>query len=225
MYRPFFYCLSVLLLLPLPSQAAPAITCHCFKDRAYDASRPTLADPYFLATTQNSLFAVLFNVDKKTIMMKKQSGSTAEDLWVAYWLAARTGQSGETLLAERGKKESWKAVIVPMKLSAKILGDRFVDEVHAGAPSGRLAQMIIDDVLLQYRLIGSQDLNSLRKGWASNQEIIMAVLIAAKTGRAPLTIYRNVKNGSKSWGALLTEANIQPPGIQPEFIALLKQKK
>ncbi len=225
MYRLVLTCLSIFLLLPLSLQAAPAITCHCFTDRSYDPSQPALADPYFLATAQNSFFAVLFNVDKKTVVMKKQAGNSADDLWVAYWLAARTGQSGETLLAERGKKESWNAVIVSMKLSAKILGDRFIDEVHAGASSGRLAQMIIDDVLLQYRLIGSQDLNSLRKGWASNQEIIIAVLIAAKTGRAPLTIYRNVKNGSKSWGALLAEANIQPPGIQPEFIALLKQKK
>lgn len=165
---------------------------------------------------------MVFNVDKKTVVMKKQTGSSAEDLWVAYWLAARTGQNGEALLAERGKKESWKAVIASRKLSAKILGDRFLDEVNAGAPSSRLAQMIIDDVLLQHRLIGVQDLEILRKEWASNQEVIITVLIAVKTRRAPIQVYQNAKKGSKSWGGLLTEAHIQSSGIQSEFTALLK---
>src|SRR6185369_16435981 len=94
-------------------------------ERTYDASQPTLADPYFLATTQNSLFAAYFNVDKKTVMMKKQTGITSEDLWIAYWVASRTGSNGEALLAARENKGSWKEVIMPLGLPAKSIGERF----------------------------------------------------------------------------------------------------
>ncbi|HXE97927.1 MAG TPA: hypothetical protein VN642_16090 [Dongiaceae bacterium] len=222
MYRPIFYCLSILLLLPLPSQAAPAITCHCFRDRAYDASRPALADPYFLATTQNSFFAALFNVDKKTIMMKKQSGYSADDLWVAYRVASGSGLTAEALLAALGKKGSWKEVVVPMGLPAKSLGERFAAEIAAGASSARLATGIVDDELVRHRLLGAQELAVLRKEWASNQEVILAALIASKSGRPAIGIYRDVKKGSKSWGAFLDRAKVQPSGMPSEFAALLK---
>jgi hypothetical protein len=222
MYVLVFCCLSILLFLPLSSSAASAITCHCFTDRSYDPARPALADPYFLATTQNSFFASLFNVDKKTVVMKKQAGNSADDLWVAYWVASRSGVTAETLLAARGKKRSWKEVVVPLGLPAKSLGGRFETEIVAGASSVHLAQGIVDDVLVLYRLLGEQDLAVLRNEWASNQEVIITSLIAARSGRPPINIYQDVKKGSKSWGALLGEAKIQPSGIQSEFTALLK---
>ena len=89
------FIVAALLLLPMPARAVPAITCHCFTDRSFDPSRPALADPYFLATTQNSLFALAFNVDKKTIVMKKQQGASPDDLWIAYWIASKSGMSPE----------------------------------------------------------------------------------------------------------------------------------
>ncbi|MRR37336.1 hypothetical protein EG829_22315, partial [bacterium] len=87
---PLNLILMLLLFAPLPAWAIPAITCHCFTDRSYDPASPTLADPYFLATTQNSFFATAFNVEKKTIVMKKQKGDSTADLWVAYWIASRS---------------------------------------------------------------------------------------------------------------------------------------
>lgn len=216
------FSLSILLLLPVLSPAASTIACHCFADRSYDPSRPALADPYFLATTQNSFFAALFNVDKKTVVMKKQAGSSADDLWVAYWVASRSGLTGEALFAQRGKMASWKDVIATLGLSAKALGEQFAASVTAGAPTNRLAQEIVDDVLVRRRLFGIRDLAVLRKEWASNQEVIITALIAAKTKRSPIQIYRNVKTGLESWGSLLNEAHIQPSVIQSEFVSLLK---
>ncbi len=223
MSRLTFCILSMLLLLPLSSPAAPAITCHCFTDRSYDPSRPALADPYFLATTQNSFFAALFSVDKKKIVMKKQTGSSAEDLWVAYWVASKSGSSAEDLLTARGKKDSWKDVIAPLGLPAKSLGERFAAEVTAGASSSSLAQAIVDGVLVRHRLIGEQELTVLRHEWGTNQEVIMTALIAARTRRPPVRVYQEVKKGTKSWGAFLGEAKLQPAGIQTEFATLLKQ--
>jgi hypothetical protein len=79
----------MLLLLPMPALATSAITCHCFTDRFYNAERPAAADPYLLATTQNSFFAVVFNTDKKTIVIKKQQGTSSDDLWIAFWVAPK----------------------------------------------------------------------------------------------------------------------------------------
>lgn len=222
MVRIACYCLSVLLLLPISSPAAPAITCHCFTDRTFDPARPTLADPYFLATTQNSFFAALFNVDKKTVVMKKQAGVSADDLWVAYWVASRSGKPGEALLAERQKKATWKEVIVPLGLPATSIGERFSTKVASGVSAAGLAQAIVDDMLIRYRLLGKREIETLRKEWASNHEVIFTALIAVKTGRPAIQIYRGVKSGAKSWGALLSEVNLQPAGLQSEFAALLK---
>ncbi len=214
--------LFVLLLLPLSSQASPSITCHCFTDRAYDPSRPALADPYFLATTQNSFFAALFKVDKNMIVMKKQAGNSADDLWIAYWVASGSGTTGEALLAARDKKRSWQEVVVPLGLPAKSVGEQFVHAVTSGASAAKLAQVVVDEVLVRQRLLGEREIASLRKEWASNQEIIITALIAAKIRRPAIGIYRDVKKGSKSWGALLSEAKIQPADIQAEFAARLK---
>lgn len=217
-------CLFMLLLAPASSQATPAITCHCFTDRLYNPSKPALADPYFLATTQNTFFAALYNVEKNTIVMKKQTGSTSEDLWIAYWVASKSGSTGEALLVLRGKKMSWKEIIVPLGLSAKSRSEKkFAAELAAGASSALLAQNIVDDVLLRHRMLGEQELAVLRREWASNQEVIIASLIAMKTRRPAIGIYRDVNNKSKSWGALLDEAKIQPSGMQSEFAALLKK--
>jgi hypothetical protein len=222
MSRSIFCSLCILLLLPLSSPAAPAITCHCFTERTYDASRPALADPYFLATTQNSLFAAFFNVDKQTVMIKKQTGSSSDDLWIAYWVASRSGANGETLLAERVKKKSWKEVVIPLGLPAKTIGERFAVEVASGASSVLLAKYVVDGVLVRHRLLGEQELSVLRKEWASNQEVIITALIAARINRPAINIYRDVKKGSRSWGSLLIAANIQPSKIQSEFALLLK---
>lgn len=223
MIRIAFCSLNILLLLPLSSPAATAITCHCFTDRSYDPARPSLADPYLLATAQNSFFAVLFNVDKKTIVMKKQAGGSADDLWVAYWVASKSGRTGETILAMKEKKQSWKEVVVTMGIPPRTLGEPFAAEVAGGALDARLSQLIVDAVLLRHRLLGEQELVAMRKEWASNQEVIMTALIAIKTKRSAVRVYRDVKSGTKSWGRLLSEAKIQTGGdIQSEFALLLK---
>lgn len=114
--------LAILLMLPVPASAIPTITCHCFTDRSYDAAHPAAADPYFLATTQNSFFAAAFGVDKKRIVINKQKGVSVDDLWVAYWLAARSGADPATLIQERTTKGSWRQVAAVSTIPAKSLG-------------------------------------------------------------------------------------------------------
>lgn len=214
--------LILLIMLPMPALSAPAITCHCFTDRSYDAARPAAADPYFLATTQNSFFAAVFNLDKKTIVMKKQTGTSSDDLWVAYWIASKSGLSAEALLQSKQAKDTWRDALKPQVLSSKSLGARFSRELNAGASGSRLAQEVVDEQLVRYQLLGETELAAMRKDWASNQELVIAALISAKTRQPARQIHRNVKSGTKTWGGLLKEAKINPSAIQGEISALLK---
>ena len=99
--------------MPLVFLAAPAAqavstpSCHCFRDRSFDPERPSAADPYLLATTQNTLFSLVFEVPKKSVVQAKMTGTTGANLWVAYWVAARSGLRAEDLLEARRGSNGW----------------------------------------------------------------------------------------------------------------------
>jgi hypothetical protein len=213
--------LLISIMLPMPALAIPAITCHCFTDRSYDPARPTLADPYFLATTQNSFFATVFGVEKKTIVVKKQKGVSADDLWVAYWLAARSGADPEVLLQGRKSKGTWRQVAAPLAIPDTSMGGRVVEALKTNVADERLANAVVDELMLRFRFHGEPELTALRKAGAGNQELIMTGLIAAKTHQPASKLYRDVKKGGTSWGALLQVAKIDPSEIQSEVAALV----
>jgi len=218
-------CLLILIMLlshPLPARAIPAITCHCFTDRSFNPAQPTLADPYFLATTQNSFFAALFHVDKKTIVMKKQQGTSADDLWIAYWVASQTKTSAEALLQAKQAKETWQEALAPLRISSKNLGGRFSSALNAKSSTARLAEAVVDELFRRYRLLAEGELAALRKAGASHQEVIIATLIAVKTGQSAGQIYHQVKKGATTWGSLLQVAGIDPKNMQQEITTALK---
>lgn len=208
------------LALPQTAKAIPAITCHCFTDRSYDAAHPAAADPYFLATTQNAFFAAVFNTDKKTVVMKKQRGASSDDLWVAYWVASRAGMSAESLLQAKIEKETWSDVLSPLRLTRKMLGTRFSAALDARGSSTRLAEAAVDDVLVQYRLLDNGELMAMRKAGVSNQEVIIATVIAARTGQPARLICIEIRKGARTWGSFLDGAKIDAKDI-PQVIALM----
>lgn len=215
-------CLSLLFLFPLSAYAIPAITCHCFTDRSYDTAHPAAADPYFLATTQNSFFAIVFNTDKKSIVMKKQQGTSPDDLWVAYWVASKAGKTPDSLLLAKSKSDSWKNVVVPLNLPPKSQGARFSNTLNANALTDRLSEAVVDELFLKEQLLSERDLSDMRKAGANNQELIIATVIATKTKQSAKQLYLEVKAGTKTWGSLLSWTKIDTKNMQQEVTNILR---
>ena len=212
----------IILLLPLAALAMPAISCHCFTERSYDPGRPAAADPYFLATTQNSFFAALFNVDKKSVVMKKQLGSHADDLWVAYWVAAKVGMSAESLLKSIQGGRGWKELLQSLRLSPQSAGNRFYSTLNTALSTVKLAETVVDEVFLRYKLLPESELMAVRQEGITNQEVILATIIAARTRQSVGQICCEARGGSKTWGAQLQAAGIEPKELQREVDNLLK---
>lgn len=219
--RHLYLLLLLFVLFPAASWAIPAITCHCFTERVYDPKRPSGADPYFLATTQNSFLAAVFVVEKKTIVIKKQSGAAADDLWIAYWLSARTGRDVEKLLQERKGKDTWRQVTTPLSIVDNAPGSRVAAAFKKNAPDEQLAMAVVDELLLRFRFHSETELSQLQQAGASPQEKILAGLIAAKSRQSATRIYRQVKEGKTTWGELLQRAQISSTEIQAEVTALV----
>jgi hypothetical protein len=213
--------LLFMIPVPVPASALPTITCHCFTDRSYDAAHPAAADPYFLATTQNSFFAAAFGIDKNMIVINKQKGVSADDLWVAYWLAAKTGSGPESMLQGRKARGTWRQVTTQMAIPVKSMGAKFTDALKNNATDERLAKAVVDELLLRFRFYGEPELAALRKAGAGNQELILAGLIAARTRLPASQLYRSVKGGGVSWGTLLSRARIDSTEIQSGIAALV----
>jgi hypothetical protein len=214
--------LLAMIAVSSPAQAIPTITCHCFTDRSYDPAKPALADPYFLAMTQNTLFALVFKIDKKTVVIKKQQGVSSDDLWIAYWIAAKSGQSPEGLLQAKTDKGTWPEVIGHVRLPPNTLGVGVSGALNAGASAAVLAAAVVDDLFRSYRLLSDGDVAALRQAGANNQELILSTVIATKTRKPARQFYHEVTTGATTWGTLLRQAKIDPGNMQTEIAAILE---
>ncbi|GAB4287840.1 MAG: hypothetical protein Kow0092_40600 [Deferrisomatales bacterium] len=216
-------CLSVACsCLAAPAWGAAGVSCHCFRDRTFDPARPAAADPYILATAQNTLLSAVAGVEKKSIVQAKMLGTPNEDLWVAHFVAGRTGLRGADLLAARGRVATWRAALADAGVSGKRVGGRFGAALAAGASDGALASAAVDAVLAARLGAPPSALQALRAAGAGDAEAVAAAVLAARTGRAPAELYRRVASGETSWGELFRGEGVAPADVDEAVRALVR---
>lgn len=220
MLKPLLFLLFC--LVALPAQAGPAMSCHCFQDRSFDPQRATAADPYFLATTQNSLLAASFKLSKKDVVRAKMSGTSGEDLWISNFLAARSGQSADQWMTARSSAVSWVKAVTSGNLAASVLGPKVAKAVKDGVTDEALARAVVEDLLVTRTGTDPAVLSALSKGGASVQETILAVFLEAQTGQAAVSLFQAVQSKNKTWGSLLDGYKIPPGEIEQRVVRMLR---
>lgn len=153
---------------------------------------------------------------------KSNKSTSGDDLWVAYWLGMKAGLAAEDLLKSKTDQDTWRKVTAAHRIATQGLGPAFNEALQKDAPASRLSQLAVDDLFRSYRLLSDEELTDLRQAGASNQEVILAALVAAKTGGSARQVCQAVKSGGKTWGAFLQQAKIDAGNMHQELVAALK---
>lgn len=222
MFKSTTFFLMLFFIFPVSAMAIPTINCHCFQDMSYNPEQPAAADPYFLASVQNSFFAAVFDAEKRSVVKMKRNGTSADDLWIAYWTGKQSGVSSEKLLKQKQAKGEWKAVIEKLNQTSVASNSQLSLALQEKAANTALAQAVVEDVFTHYQLLSQDKLKAMRKAGASNQELIIATLIAKRTSTSAEKVFLDVKSGSKTWGTYVNLAQVNVNELQNEFSRLLK---
>lgn len=204
---PTLAALVLSLVAPLaPARAATTGGCHCFRDRTFEPDRPAAADPYVLATARSSLLSAAFGPPKRELVAAVMGGRPAEDLWIAHGAAARTGADAADLLDQRDRSGGWKAALA----GRPGLGKDLEAALARGASDADLAGLIVDATLVSRLGADPARLREARAAGARSEEVIVLVLLAARTGAPALPRLLQVQAGKATWGGLLHAAGLAP---------------
>lgn len=220
--RPLILLVLALALLPLPALAIPTIGCHCFQDRTFDPQRPTAADDYFLASAQNSLFAALSGIAKREVVRDKMGGADGAELWVSWYLAQAGPVGRERVVAARGAGRSWRQITEELRIPPERLSPALLAELLRGETTARLATAVVDAALLDRCGVAASELQRLRAARADDQQTILALVLAHKTGRPAGEALAAAMLGSRSWSAQLSAAGITAGELEAAVTAMIR---
>lgn len=198
--RPLF-CLF-LLLIPTLTSAKSTINCHCFQDRTFNHRDTAAADPYFLATTQNSFISLIYGVDKRMLVKAKISGTSGSHLWILLDVAARSQQEIDKVDKDYLRFKHWNTVFKELNLTPQQLGEEYW---QLGETPEKLADHIVDTQLVKQFGVPAANLSKWRKQGMGSKELILAILLEGD----PITVYNQVNSGQQTWGKLLFDQGMQ----------------
>ncbi|MFA5515590.1 MAG: hypothetical protein WDA20_04820 [Desulfuromonadales bacterium] len=212
----------LLLALASPALSAPAISCHCFQDRSFDPAEPHKVEPYLLATTRNSFLAVAYGRSKKEIVRLRMSGTAGEDLWVAYYLAEKTGTPAAEWFEARRQAGSWLSTVTARGIGPERTGALFGRALTTRGTDQTLAVAAADETLSATLRVSPADLQGFRKKGADTGEIILALLLARRLDRPGAEIFAEVKGSLTTWGGLVDAVGIRPGEMEAAVRSLLR---
>ena len=186
----------LLLLFPALTSAESTINCHCFQDRTFNHRDTAAADPYFLATTQNSFISLIYAVDKRALVKAKMSGTSGTHLWILFDVAARSQQSINRVTELYLHSKRWTEVFKELNLTPQQLGKKYW---QLGNNPEHLADHIVDLQLNRQFGITAEDIKNWRKQGMNRKEMILSIVLEEE----PITIANQVNSGMQTWGKLL----------------------
>jgi len=216
--------LAAALTAPSTPRADSAVSCHCYRERKFDLARPAAADPYILATTRSSLLSAAYGVSKADLVRTAMAGTSADDLWVSLWTAARVQRGNPSVLVKREERSSWNAVLADREergswkaalAGASGLGPEFTAALESDRPADALAAIAVDDVLVGRLGADPVTVRSFRAEGASSEETVLAVVLARHLQAPTLPLLRHVRAGKTTWGTLLHESGLAPDQLDP----------
>lgn len=187
----FFFTFS-----PLCVSAASTVSCHCFQDRTFNHRDSAAADPYFLATTQNSFISLIYGVDKSSLVKAKMSGTSGTQLWILQDVAARSGQSTTAVADSYSANHSWPEVFKTLGLGPEQVGELYL---QLGNQPEQLADHIVDSQLIRQFAVTPAELKRWRRLGMSRKELILAIVLEGD----PAELYQRVNSRAQTWGELL----------------------
>jgi hypothetical protein len=197
--------------------ADAAAGCHCYRQRTFDPERPWAVDRYILATARSSLLSAAYGVDKRTLVQSVMTGTTPDDLWIAYWAAARTQARAHELLAARHGEPSWA---IALRESAGRLGEPFRRLVSDGAADAEIAAAVVDDVLVQRVGVEARTVVRLRADRATTEQVVLSTLLSRRLRTPAPDLLAEVRSQKSSWGAILDRAGVAPKDLD----AIIRQQ-
>ena len=191
----------LILLIPIGAGAESTINCHCFQDRIFDHRDTAAADPYFLATTQNSFISLIYGVDKRALVKAKMSGTSGAHLWILFDVATRSKQDINKVTEVYQHTKRWREVFKELQLSQQQLGEKYWQQ--SNNPE-LLADHIVDLQLNQYFSVTADQIKNWRERGMNRKELILTLLLKGE----PLTIYNQVNSGMQTWGKFLYDQGL-----------------
>lgn len=205
------------ILIPVHHlSAAPAINCHCFQDRAYDPQTPERVTPYLLATTRNSFLAAAFKLPRKQVVRERMTGTSATELWLAYYLGSESGEPVAALRKERRSQTSWHALYRKYLPNHPLLA--------AGRSDQQLSAAVVDTLVARHLTTTPLRVAQLRAAGATDPELILSLLLARWTGRVATGILADVVSGKTSWGQELNATGRQPQELAEVISQILRSR-
>ncbi len=189
------------LFLPALTGAESTISCHCFQDRTFNHRDTAAADPYFLATTQNSFISLIYRVDKRNLVKAKMGGESGTHLWILYDVAAHSKQEIGKVDEIYQRSKNWQEVFKKLELTRQMLGDEYWQ--LSNNPE-LLADHIVDQQLIQYFSVTEDQIKNWRERGMNRKELILSLLLEGD----PVTLYNQVNSGMETWGKLLYDQRL-----------------
>lgn len=216
-------CVSLLFISPAMAMQAP--NCHCFQQRSFSTDNPATVEPYLLATTNNSLLAVAFNIPKRSIVKDKMGGAVDADLWVGYGLAQAYPYNGQTLIEKKKSFKNWSH----FARSEQPDPDRLPAALMAGLTSSKSDDVLADISMAQtlekmFKLPASTTVQLLESG-LDRQHLSLALMLALVKETTVEKVVDMAINEDGGWAKLTEAYGLAPDNMEAMWLMLLKQKK